>query len=105
MAKKKIATPADGGITAEADVAGEKLNADPTQVETVAEPTVNGLAPPGENQSEAPNGKSNEKTKRVRVICDGTLGPKLLEKGDITDDPDYVALLEIKGQKKVEAVK
>jgi len=46
-----------------------------------------------------------KKPKRVRVICDGTLGPKLLEKGAVTDDPEYVALLEIKGQKKVEEVK
>lgn len=105
MVKKKIATPADGGVTAEADVAGEKLNANPTQGETVAGPTVNGSAPPEESKSGEPKGKSNDTAKRVRVICEGTLGPKLLEKGDITDDPEYVALLDVKGQKKVEAVK
>ena len=43
--------------------------------------------------------------KRVRVICEGTLGPRLLEKGEITDDPLYVAILEQKGQKKVALVK
>ena len=40
----------------------------------------------------------------VRVICGGVLGPKLLKKGDITDDPQYVAVLDIAGQTKVEAV-
>lgn len=40
----------------------------------------------------------------VRVITEGTLGPDLLKKGDITDDPSYVAILELEGQQKVEAV-
>lgn len=50
---------------------------------------------------------SEAKVKKVRVIVpEGTtLGRKLLTNGDITDDPDYLALLEVKGQKKVEAVK
>ena len=30
---------------------------------------------------------------KVEVICTGVLGKKLLKKGDVTDDPDYVALL------------
>lgn len=45
-----------------------------------------------------------KKAKQVRVICDGKLGPLLLEKGDVTSDPRYVAILAQKGQKKVEAV-
>lgn len=35
-----------------------------------------------------------KKIKKVRVVCEGTLGTKLLKKGDVTDDPEYVALLE-----------
>jgi len=42
---------------------------------------------------------------RVRVLVEGTLGPKLLTKGDETDDPDYVAILDIEGQTKVQLVK
>jgi len=46
------------------------------------------------------------KPKKVRVIVEkGTLGPDLLVFGDETENPEYVALLEIKGQKKVVAVK
>lgn len=104
MARKKIETPADGGITAKADVAGDELNTDPTQDETVAELSNKGSALPGELESKEPKGKSTERATRVRVICEGTLGPKLLEKGDVTDDPAYVALLNVNGQKKVEAV-
>lgn len=37
--------------------------------------------------------------KQVRVICEGTLGPKLLKKGDVTDDPEYVGLLESQGDR------
>ena len=61
--------------------------------------------------SEQPEGVKNapspepKKAKQVRVICEGTLGPKLLKKGDVTDDPRYVAVLARQGQKKVEAVK
>lgn len=33
-------------------------------------------------------------SKKVRVICEGSLGLKMLKKGDITDDPEYVALLD-----------
>jgi hypothetical protein len=43
--------------------------------------------------------------KKVRVICEGTLGPLLLEKGDITSDPRYLGILKNPRQKKVEAVK
>jgi hypothetical protein len=43
---------------------------------------------------------------KVRVICEGTLGSKLLAKGQVTDDPDYVALLKTaSGRRKVEKVK
>ena len=34
-----------------------------------------------------------KKVVRVRVICEGVLGKKLLPKGTITSDPAYVALL------------
>ena len=33
-------------------------------------------------------------SKRVEVLFNGRLGPRLLTRGDITDDPDYVALLD-----------
>lgn len=50
--------------------------------------------------------KAAKKPKRIRVICKGTLGPKLLTKGDITDDPEYVELLESeRGRALVEEVK
>lgn len=43
--------------------------------------------------------------RRVRVICKGKLGLKLLSEGDITDDPDYVALLDTRrGRELVEEV-
>jgi hypothetical protein len=47
-----------------------------------------------EGQNPPASEKEKAKAKRVRVICEGTLGPKLLRKGDVTDDPEYVALLE-----------
>lgn len=44
--------------------------------------------------------------KRVEVICEDTLGPELLKKCDVTDDPDYVALLKTtRGRKLVREVK
>lgn len=47
-----------------------------------------------------------KKIKKVRVVCEGTLGTKLLKKGDVTDDPEYVALLETeRGRTLVEEVK
>lgn len=60
-----------------------------------------------------PKGKSEPKTepaaktKKVKVIVpEGrTLGRLRLENGDITDEPDYVALLDVPGQTKVVAVK
>lgn len=46
------------------------------------------------------------KVKKVRVICEGTLGPKLLKKGDVTDDAEYIALLGTKrGKTLVEEAK
>lgn len=54
---------------------------------------------------ENPEQTEPKKVKQVRVICDGYLGTKLLQKGDVTDDPQYVAILARKGQKLVEAVK
>ena len=37
---------------------------------------------------------ANAKPKKVRVICEGTLGTQLLKKGAVTKDEEYVALLE-----------
>ena len=55
--------------------------------------------PAGENPPEQTTGK------QVQVICEGTHGPELLVKGDITDSPDYVALLETeRGRKLVKEV-
>lgn len=48
---------------------------------------------------------AESKPLEVRVITKGPLGPRLLMPGEITSDPAYVALLKVKGQKKVEAVK
>lgn len=46
-----------------------------------------------------------EPVKRVEVLVE-TLGHKLLKKGDVTDDPDYVALLKTpRGRKLVREVK
>lgn len=60
----------------------------------------------GEQNPPAPNAQKTEKTKRVRVICDGVLGPLGLVKGDETDDADYVALLKTKrGKTLVQEVK
>lgn len=54
----------------------------------------------------SPNATKTEKSKRVRVICDGVLGPLGLVKGNITADSDYVALLKTKrGRTLVEEVK
>jgi hypothetical protein len=61
--------------------------------------------PPAEDPKPPTPPETAAKSKRVRVICEGTLGSKLLEKGTITDHPEYVAILEQKGQKKVELVK
>ena len=63
------------------------------------------MANKNENPNPPPTPPEAEKAKRVRVVADGTLGPLLLEKGDETDNADYVALLKVKGQKKVVEVK
>jgi len=94
---------------------------DPNQEKTVGEGTENspqpdkakGKAAAGKNavgkpQADPPKKDpppTVEKPKRVRVICEGTLGPLLLKKNEETEDPAYVALLHEKGQKKVELVK
>ncbi len=45
-------------------------------------------------------------SRRVRVITDSNLGLKMLKKGDITDDEEYVALLDTeRGRLLVEEVK
>lgn len=59
-----------------------------------------------ESQQPSPAPTETAKAVKVRVIVEkGTLGPELLVFGDVTEHPDYVALLDIKGQKKVEKVK
>ena len=51
-----------------------------------------GVTPsPGATPSAAP---SRNPKKKVRVICEGFLGSNLLVKGDVTSDPDYVALID-----------
>lgn len=61
--------------------------------------------PPAPPTIPTPPPPAAEKPKRVRVITKGTLGPLLLKEGDETDDADYVAILKVKGQKKVVEVK
>ena len=38
-------------------------------------------------------GGGSPRRKSVEVICEGFLGARLLKKGDVTDDPEYVALV------------
>lgn len=60
----------------------------------------------GGAQTQTPPEKT-EKTKQVRVILqNAVLGHKGLRAGDVTDDPEYVALLKTKrGKTLVEEVK
>lgn len=49
-----------------------------------------------DSEATAKGDEKPEKTaggQKVRVICEGFLGSKLLKKGDVTDDPEYVALI------------
>lgn len=62
--------------------------------------TKKGPEPPKTDPSPKP-----AKKVKVRSICEGFLGPLRLEKGDVTDDPEYVALLDDPDQTKVELVK
>lgn len=114
--KIKGATDAHTDKGAEEAAAGSQSQAksDPNQDATVGgskdgSPQPDGKGKGGTKGSEPakPDAPKSDppKTKRVRVICEGTLGPKLLEMGEVTDDPLYVAILEQKGQKKVELVK
>ena len=51
----------------------------------------------------APNVATSKKSGgKVRVLVDN-LGPKLYRRGQVTDDPEVVALLKVEGQKLVEA--
>ena len=43
--------------------------------------------------SDQAKGEAAKKVK-VEIISEGRVGPLLLKKGDVTDDPDYVALLD-----------
>ena len=43
---------------------------------------------------EPPKVEPPKKKVKVRVICEGYLGTALLQKGDVTSLPDYVALLD-----------
>jgi hypothetical protein len=70
-----------------------------------AAPTPTPAPPPAPTPPPAAKAAEPKEITSVRVICEGPLGPKLLMKGAITDDPSYVAVLKVKGQKKVEAVR
>lgn len=74
-----------------------------TELEPLVEPVaiVPGLiyeqtAPVSDGLTDAPQvlATKGKNAKRVEIICDTQLGSKLLKKGDITDDDEYVALLE-----------
>lgn len=87
-----------------------KTEVAPVVVPTAITPNVvyeeNGIAPG--TIADAPQLLLNrgERAKRVRVICEGVLGDKILPKGSITDDPEYVALLKTdRGRTLVEEVK
>ena len=67
--------------------------------------TADGAAVSGPEANAERTPPVSPKSRTVRVICDGVLGPLLLQKGEVTDDADYVALLLVEGQEKVEAVK
>jgi hypothetical protein len=45
-----------------------------------------------DNQKEKGPAASKAPVKKVRVICEGVLGTKLLKNGDTTTDPEYLAL-------------
>ncbi len=74
-----------------------------TEVQPLVEPVaiVPGLiyeqtAPVSDGLTDAPQvlTTKGKNATRVEIICDTQLGSKLLKKGDITDDDEYVALLE-----------
>jgi hypothetical protein len=88
--------------TTKVDAPGANAGADPQTPPAGATPPT---PPPVEKPKQPTPPPPPEKAKQVRVLVEGTLGPKLLTKGDVTDDPDYVAILSVKGQKKVEEVK
>lgn len=83
------------------DTAVEETTVEQTQV-PVADPAKDAAAAASEEPVGRQLGAGGGK--RVRVICEGRLGHRLLTKGDETSDPRYVAILKQKGQKKVEAV-
>lgn len=97
--------PANAGSENATELGGNKTPPTPTSETAKAEASKTKAKDPAKSPT-PPAPPAEAKKKSVRVIVEsGTLGPLLLVNGDITDDPDYVALLEIKGQKKVEAVK
>ncbi len=74
-----------------------------TSVEALVEPVAilpnlvyEQTAPVVDGTMDAPNVLTTKgaNAKRVEVICDQYLGTKALKKGDITDDDEYVALLQ-----------
>lgn len=74
-----------------------------TEIQPLVEPVaiVPGLiyeqtAPVSDGLTDAPQvlTTKGKTAKQVEIICDTQLGSKLLKKGDITDDDEYVALLE-----------
>ena len=91
----------DKGATDSAAVDQTPPASDPNQAETKGKAGKKA----GDKPGETPPKTDPSKPKSVRVICEGVLGPQLLVKGDVTADADYVAILEQKGQTKVELVK
>lgn len=79
--------------TTENDPAGDETKGPATKTE-----------PKGKSE---PKSEPAAKAKKVRVIVpEGrTLGRLMLVKDQITDDPEYVALLDVPGQEKVALVK
>lgn len=49
---------------------------------------------PSDKQKPGPDSTNAPAITRVEVLCEGRLGPRLLTKGDVTDDPRYVALFD-----------
>ena len=66
-----------------------------------SEETPNGLPASAASDIASPSGLLGDATpvvpgvasRWVEVVSAGYLGPRLLVKGDVTDDPDYVALI------------
>ena len=88
-AAEALADPAALPLNSNQD---SQQNADPESatVESAIKAALSQEGAKGDAAQTPPAGAS----KRVEVLFAGRLGPKLLTKGDITDDPDYVKLLD-----------